>query len=256
MFEKIDIGIKTFLRDEKLFHAIQGIQKNFSNARMVIVDDGDQTEEKDAIYSDLTRAGHVTDVLPFDSGFGKKSNRIAYLSTRPYLLIASDDFVFDAQAADGLAELELVLKMNPDIDIASGRVNNRPYEFFFNVGEFIDGTVRIREIPITNSGPTPWFSEADLTVNYSLVNMRSCTVMWDNDVKIGGGEHGSFFYDRWKNGTRTVYVPAANINEQPGRDSEWYRWYRNRAQSPERPCFDRRNIVEYILGSGQVDYRR
>ena len=95
MFERIDIGIKTFLRDSQLFNSIDGIQRNYPGARMIIADCGDLTEEKDSFYAQITREGHIVLDLPFDAGFGVMSNAIAAASTRPYLLIASDDFEFN-----------------------------------------------------------------------------------------------------------------------------------------------------------------
>ena len=273
MFETIDIGIKTFLRDSCLFNAIEGIRTNFPVARMIIVDDGDQTEEKDSIYGDLHRAGHITDVMPFDSGFGAKSNQIAFLSSRPYLLIGSDDFEFDKKAAEGLFELQWILDNEPGIDIASGRVNNRHYEFDMHIIESSEG-ISIKEEPIRlfEGGVYIQYFEADLTVNYSLIRnevfwkplhwegydraAERTAIGWDNDVKIGGGEHGAFFYDCKKAELKTVCAPGVNINEQQVRNSNRYKQYRNRAQSPERPCFDRRNIISYTLGNGRVDYRR
>ena len=276
MFEKIDIGIKTFLRDEQLFHAIQGIQQNYPGARLIIVDDGEMTEEKDGVYADLHRAGHITETLPFDSGFGRKSNRISELSTRPYLLIGSDDFEFDKQAAEGLRGLQSVLDNDSEIDIASGRVNNHAYEFYLEISKYLfrEG-VYVKEHPIFTRDSksftlshvcdavyepvTPEFFSCDLTVNYSLIRtdrFRAAGIRWDNDVKIGGGEHGALFYDCKLAGLKTVCVPSSNIGEQRVRNSSRYKEFRNRASSSERPCFDKRNIVEYILGNGSVDYRR
>jgi hypothetical protein len=274
MFHNIDIGIKTFLRDAKLFTAIAGIQENYPEARMVIVDDGEQDEEKDAIYDDLRRVGHVVDILPFDSGFGKKSNRISELSDRDYLLVASDDFVFDKRAARGLFELQSVLDYDLTVDIASGRVSNRPYEFYLHI-EKSDRGYLVKEIPVLgpNTGNctlrawsdptnvfgtliTPWYLDCDLTVNYSLIRMRTLCVGWDDDVKIGGGEHGAFFFDCKTKNLRTVYVPGVSIEEQQVRDTSRYREFRNRAGNSERPCFDKRNIYKYVLGDGNVDYEK
>ena len=258
MFERIDIGIKTFLRDSQLFNSIDGIQRNYPGARMIIADCGDLTEEKDSFYAQITREGHIVLDLPFDAGFGVMSNAIAAASTRPYLLIASDDFEFNEKAAAGLVELQQVLDLDSSVDIASGRVNNRRYEFFLDITIQKDGT-RIVEIPLRQAIPEclPWYLECDLTVNYSLIRRKvfERNIKWDNDVKIGGGEHGAFFYDCKLAGLRTVCVEGVNINEQQIRNSQRYQKYRNRAQDTARPCFDKRRITEYVLGDGRVDYR-
>lgn len=258
MFERIDIGIKTFLRDSQLFNSIDGIQRNYPGARMIIADCGDLTEEKDSFYAQITREGHIVLDLPFDAGFGVMSNAIAAASTRPYLLIASDDFEFNEKAAEGLLQLQSVLDICDDVDIASGRVGNRFYEFFLDIAIQKDGT-HIKELPAkyvwTPENP-PRYTDCDLTVNYCLVRREVFDrVKWDNDVKIGGGEHGSWFYDCKLAGFKTVRVLGVNINEQQIRNSQRYQKYRNRAQDAARPCFDKRGITEYVLGDGRVDYR-
>lgn len=274
MFEKIAFGIRTFLRDEQLFNTISNIEKNCPDAKMIIADDGDLYKEKSDLYLHTSNHGHVFYAFPFDSGFGAKSNFIAeqaYFSNRPYLLIASDDFEFDKKAAQGVLELQSILDYCPEVDIASGRVNNRAYEFFLDITSQPDG-FRVKEIPVERSDNiravttrrigyniTSWFVDCDLTVNYSLIRMdsfRKSGVRWDDDVKIGGGEHGSWFYDCKQAGLKTVYAVGVNINEQNVRNSPHYKEFRNRANSSDRPCFDKRNIVEYILGDGRVDYRR
>lgn len=130
MFDQISIGVKTFLRDEQLFNTIHGIEQNLPGAQMIIADCGDMTEEKDGLYAELERRGHQHIDLPFDSGFGVMSNQIVSHLTRPYLLVAADDFDFTPEAAQGVRELQEVLDYCPDIDIASGRVNGNPYEFY------------------------------------------------------------------------------------------------------------------------------
>jgi hypothetical protein len=245
---------------------------------MIIVDDGDITPEKECLYDQVRRIDHgIAEVISFDSGFGRKSNRIAEWSTRPYLLIGSDDFEFSDYAAHGILDMQKMLDNCPDIDIVSGRVNFKSYEFYLDIKwitTYIPGYY-IKERPVFDSNAssftmshvrgrngeilTPEFFYCDLTVNYSLIRMssfRKAGIKWDNDVKIGGGEHGAFFFDCKRAGLKTVCVPSANINEQKIKNSPRYNEYRRRALLPDRPCFDKRQIVEYVLGDGRVDYKR
>lgn len=251
-FSKIAVGIKTFLRDEHLFKAVEGVCQHMPGAQLIIADDGRITPEKAFLYENLSKIGHTILYLPFDSGFGKKSNAIATANRKPYLLIGSDDFNFTAEAAEGISKLQEVLDFAPQISIASGRVDNRPYEFFLEEKDDV-----IREYPVQTIGMTPWFYEVDLTVNFSLIcdNVFD-KVRWDDDVKIGGGEHGAFFVDVKRAGFNVAYVTGVNIETQRLRDPSEYIPYRRRALGPERPCFDRRGIREYYLGNGQCDYRR
>jgi hypothetical protein len=250
---KVAIGIKTLLRDGALFNTIQAIRDTMPEVQMIIADDGEMTEEKDGIYADLQREGHKTIVLPFDSGFGKKSNTIATINTRPYLLIGSDDFDFRPQSVRGGIEKMVDVLDNALIDIAGGRVFG-PYEFFL---EEKNGVVK--EIPL-RVDEKAWYNECDLTVNYCLIRSNilgfgSGQVHWDDDVKIGGGEHGAFFIDVKRAGYKVAYVPGVQISEQKNVSSQRYQSYRARSGNPARPCFIRRGITEYILGNGRVDYK-
>jgi hypothetical protein len=133
----------------------------------------------------------------------------------------------------------------------SGRVNGNPYEVHLierQPGEWY-------ERPLTGSEYFTQSTGCDLTVNYFLArNKVFDTVRWDDDVKIGGGEHGAFFIDCKRAKFKTVYVAGVNINEQQVRNSPRYRMYRRRAQDPARPCFVRRGIKKYVCGNGVVDY--
>jgi hypothetical protein len=256
MFNDIAIGIKTFLRDPQLFQVIDSIGRNLPGAKMIIADCGDHTEEKDGIYADLAREGHHTIQLPFDAGFGAMSCAIADALDRDYLLVGSDDFDFSTyEARLGIAKLQEVLDLCPEVDIASGRVNGNPYEF-----DLIEEDGKVTERPLDwidlHTDRFLWFAICDLTVNYSLIRKKVFQkVMWDADVKIGQGEHGAFFLDCKHAGFKTVYVKGVNIQEQQVRNSARYNEYRNRARSPERACFVRRGITEYVLGNGIVDYK-
>lgn len=255
MFENIAIGIRTFLRDEHLYNAIRGIQENLPGAQMIIADCGEHNEEKEGVYADLERAGHKTIQLNFDSGFGAMSNAIVDALDRKYLLIGSDDFCFSPiEVREGIEKLQQVLELCPDVDIASGRVNNRPYEF-----DLIDKGDEVTEVPIKYNvhGPIfPWFIDCDLTVNYSLFRKRVFEkVRWESDIRIGGGEHGAQAIKIKRANFRTVFVPGVNINEQEVKNSPRYNLYRRRALDPGRLAFDRIGVKKYILGSGIVDFQ-
>jgi GT2 family glycosyltransferase len=251
----ISVGIKTFLRDEKLFRAIEGVRKNLPDAQLIIADDGEMTKEKDDLYYELTLEGHKVILCPFDSGFGYKSNRIAEALERPYLLIGSDDFDFTPEAAEGVRKMQRILDTWGHLDIVSGRVDNRKYEFYLR-----DLRDTIQELPLQHEkfilGLS--FIECDLTVNYNLIRRRVFEkIGWDEGhsaSRIGGGEHGAFYVDIKRAGFRLGFVPGVNIDQQEGEDSERYKLFRRRARSKSRPCFDKRGIKRYILGSGAVDY--
>jgi hypothetical protein len=274
----VSILLRTFLRDEKLFASVDAIRRNMPELHMIIVDDGEQTEEKDGIYADLVREGHKVIVLDFDSGFGKKSNAGIAALVRPYLLISSDDFNHSPSSVKvGIEKMLAVLDRNPELSIVSGRLANRgPYEFYL---EEKDGVVK--EIP------APSISEffmlqldfdylpCDVTVNYSLIRRsvfwtegwvtgidgpywqeKPTQIGFDDEEIIGEGGHGAFFYDIKKAGLKVGWVPGVEISEQTGRDSDRYRQFRARAHGPSRKCFEKRNIRRWVLGNGIIDYEK
>lgn len=252
---KVTIGIKTFLRDAKLFRALHGIRRTMPEVNIIVADDGHHTEEKDGIYADLIKDGHKVIWLPFDSGFGAKSNAIANALETEYLLVGSDDFDFyPASVRDGIESMFYVLEGSDICDIASGRVNGRRYEFYLDEEDGVVTEIAPRPsvFPVE-----PVVRECDLTVNYSLIHQRVLKeVEWDEDVKIGGGEHAAFFIDVKRHGFKVCCVTEANIDEQLGQDDPIYKQYRRRALRPERPCFDRRGIRKYVMASGRVDYEK
>ena len=209
--QDVTIGIKTFLRDPQLFAALKGVRDTMLDVQIIVADDGEMSRDKAALYMALNMSYHQFIPCKFDSGFGYKSNRIADALETKYLLISSDDFDFNPPSVrHGIEQLVEVLDYT-DVDIASGRVDNNPYEFYLQ-----DHGDTITEIPAAlcwDCDVKPWHVEVDLTVNYSLIKKHVFEkVRWDDDVKIGGGEHGSFFLDCKRAGFKTAYVPGVNIN--------------------------------------------
>jgi hypothetical protein len=124
---RVAVMIKTFLRDGYLFACLKGLQQFFPDAKLVIIDDGAESAEKIRKYADLRLAGHYCTWLPFDSGFGAKANAAIPHCDREFVLIGSDDFDFkDRVARVSVEKMLKVLDADPEIDVASGRVDSRP----------------------------------------------------------------------------------------------------------------------------------
>lgn len=260
MLNKVAILIKTFLRDRYLFETLQVIEREMPEAQMIVVDDGDQTAHKSSLYHRLRQKGHICLVTGFDTGFGFKSNLGAAAATRPYLLIGSDDFDFRGTRR-GIEKLAAVLEAGV-AEIASGRVRNNPYEGWLRdnpwTGVVREEYVDLRFPKVVNGIR---FHPCDLTVNFSLIKREILgtnmgQVHWDDDIKIGGGEHGAFFLDVKHAGHRVVYVEGVNINEQATKPmDERYGAFRGRAKQPERPCFERRGVTQYYCFDGTADIK-
>jgi glycosyltransferase involved in cell wall biosynthesis len=258
LLNRVSIGIKTFLRDSKLLKTISDIRRTMPETQLLIADDGEMTEEKDSVYAELIREGHKVFILPFDSGFGKKANKIIDNLDRDFALVASDDFDFAPPSVRlGVEKMLEVLDQNPELSIVSGRLANRgPYEFYLKETDGVIEEILAPSIPEFFMLPIDFdHLICDVTVNYSLIRKEVFEkVRFDDEEIIGEGGHGAFFYDVKKAGFKVAYIPGVEISEQTGRDSDRYREYRHRACGPSRKCFEKRNICKWILGNGQVDY--
>lgn len=259
MLEKVSILLKTFLRDQHLCDAINGVMTSMPEAQMIVVDDGeqDQFSPKQRMYERLRGLGHIVIVMPFDSGFGAKSNAGAAACERPYLLIGSDDFDFRPRSVrEGIERLVSILEHAPEIAVASGRVNGYPYE-----GWLRDRGDRIIEEYIKFDQPRQaggvQYHLCNLTVNYSLIRrsiLGPGKIEWDDDVKIGGGEHGAQFVKIKRAGHAVAWVPGVNICEQQGKPTDVrYQAFRGRARQPGRLAFQKLGIKEYVCFGGNVE---
>jgi hypothetical protein len=258
---RVAIMVKTFLRDGYLKACLDGLEENFADAKIVVVDDGYESGQKITRYADLRRKGHACAWLPFDSGFGAKANAAIPLCDRQYVLIASDDFDFsDPAARAGVEAMQKVLDAVPSLALVSGRVDGKRYEFVWEVGPR-----SLKEIPrYHGSGEVDGtkYHLCDLTVNYSLIRTKVFQpqfgeIRWDGgDVKIGGGEHSAFFIDLQRTYWGVAVVEGANINQLP-RNWQWmhkaYPEMRARARQLGRPCLKKRGVDIYVLADGTAE---
>jgi hypothetical protein len=259
---RVAVMIKTFLRDGYLRICLNGLENNFADTKIVVIDDGYEAGEKITRAAELRGKHHAWTHLPFDSGFGAKANAAIALCDREYVLIGSDDFDFSQPGVrQGVETMQKVLDAVPALALVSGRVDGKPYEFLWETGERC-----LREIPgYYGSGEVDGvkYHLCDLTVNYSLIRSKVFLAQhgglrWDGgDVKIGGGEHSAFFIDLQRSYWSVAYVEGVNINPMP-RNLQWmhkaYPSMRARArQNSARPCLKRRGIDRYTLADGTVE---
>lgn len=258
---RVSIMVKTFLRDGYLFRCLDGLEQNFADAQILVIDDGYEAGEKITRYAELRRKGHACLSMPFDSGFGTKANAAIMLAQREYMLVASDDFDFsDPAARAGVEAMQKVLDAVPSLALVSGRVDRNPYEFCWETG---DRSLReMRRYHGSGEVDGTKYHLCDLTVNYSLIRTKVFQpqhggIRWDGgDVKIGGGEHSAFFIDLQRTYWSVAVVPEANINQMP-KNWQWmhknYPQMRARARQPGRPCLKKRGIDVYVLADGTAE---
>jgi hypothetical protein len=250
---RVCVMIKTMLRDGLLFYALDGIAKNLPDCKIVVVDDGVERTEKITRYARMRQQGHVCLWLPFDTGFSRKANAAIPHCDREFVLIGSDDFDFNnPKVRQDIDKMIQVLDFDPTVGMASGRVNNNPYEW-----QWEQGKDWLREVKSSKGGGEingVRYHYCDLTVNYGLVRRKVLDeVKWDDtDIKIGGGEHAAFFIDLKRAGWRAAYVDGCNIDESKilAMTDARYPGMRARAKLPGRPLLKVRGINQYTMGSG------
>lgn len=236
-FDEVCVLIKTFLRDGMLKRCVDSIEKYMSGARVVIVDDGKESREKIKWYSELREKGHSCVWLEFDAGFGAKSNAAIRYYDRPFTLIGSDDFQWNEESAEGVLKMLKVLRHNPSIGVAAGRVDGQKYEANIVSKKRADGLLHVTLVP-----PPYEKAEAvdgvkyllcDHTVNYNLVRREVFShVKWNEKWKIGG-DH-LLFYDQVRAaGYKVAWVEGVNIHQMkrmPGDALPQYDEARSRAR--------------------------
>lgn len=243
-FDSICVLVKTFLRDGLLKKCIASIEQHMPGARIIVVDDGRASSYKITDYARLRRAGHTAVWMDFDSGFGAKNNYAIKYMDRPYTLIYSDDFIADEKSAAGVLDMYRVLEHDRHIGVASGRVDDIPYEGFLKYVPINDKSKWVdvyaerlnpkTSIPMVTAGEVRVpYHFVDMTVNYNLVRREVFDhVKWDEQFKIGG-DHVWFYEQVKQRGYLIAWVPGVSVHQQVPKDGdvhEDYGWARSRAR--------------------------
>lgn len=240
----VTIGITSFLRPGFVHGVWDGIGYSFREAKSIIADD-----------SDIPMHLAPWDIrLPFDSGLSAKRNAIVRATKTKYLLMGSDDFLYNQKAREGVELMREVLEQHPEVDVAAGRYNNNKYEGFIDYN--VDHSY-LKEIPLTsNANPysrNPTTYKVDLTANYFLARTDKMP-LWEESLKIGG-EHILWFLILKQNKQTVLWVPGAEIDPQPrsqGKPDPRYRQYRKRAIDAHNWMKGYLGVTDYIDFNGGV----
>ena len=264
-FDRVDVLMKTFLRDGFMIRCAKGIEQSLPGARMIIVDDGLESRPKIGWYAGLRERGHLVQWMPFDSGYGAKSNKGGRVSDREYILRIADDFDMGSdEVRDSVLKMIDVLDSNPYVGIVSGRHNGTPYEGFVKETVREDGlkdmvATRVpQDAPrLKASGGTEYIL-CDYTVNFSLIRSDLFkSFKWDEKYKIGG-DHLDLYMHCWKAGMKVAYAVGANVNQIPPfpkSEDKRYAQYRGRARHALPWTFERHGWASWTSFDGTKDTR-
>ncbi|HNR54370.1 MAG TPA: methyltransferase domain-containing protein, partial [Flavobacteriales bacterium] len=264
-FDRVDVLVKTFLRDGFVERCTNGIEQALPGARMIVVDDGWESRRKIGWYAELRERGHIVQWMPFDSGYGAKNNAGAKHYTRDYVLRIADDFDMGSDAVkEGVLKMLDVLDSDTEVGIVSGRVNGAPYEGYVRETVREDGLKDMTAVRVSDDAPKLQTSagteyiECDCTVNFSLIRrelMQSFT--WDEKYKIGG-DHLDLYMHCWKKGMKVAYCVGVNVDTMPpfpGAMHREYPVYRKRARLALPWAFERHGWNSWTNFDGNVDTR-
>lgn len=249
--------MKTFLRDGYMMQSVSSVMENYPDIKIIVTDDGKESETKDVFYEKIKTLGHVVIKMPFDSGFGAKANKALEFCDREYVLHANDDFIFNDNI--GLNNLIEILDRDKDVGIIGGRISGLRYEGFLEIGEgyireiLLDQEVFSSEDKHLEVGDSKYVY-CDITSVYFLARREVFNdVQWDATYKIGG-EHGDLFMDIKRVGWYIAFTPQANIEQissSVGIDPE-YSNYRGRIGW--RPLFKKKHNITTYIGFYGTDY--
>jgi hypothetical protein len=268
----ITIAVTTFMRPGYAFNCLAALLRDLPNCRVILADDSPPLDSLNGVPGIGLDGGippgeivhkwkgfqHSGIYMPFDSGLAAKRNAIVRACETKYLLLFCDDFLMDEAGADGVERLYQVLEQWPQIAVAAGRVDNRPYEAWL---EYVKGS-HIRERRIVFSEKAEWFP-VDLAVNYFMGRTEVMRRFpWPEEMKIGG-EHVCFFLDlklareiEGASDLDVVWVPDVNVKTMtlgPEAQDSRYDQYRARAFELGHAAMKRRyNIKTYVGMNGDI----
>jgi hypothetical protein len=250
MLEDITILIPTFHRRGYLRDCLKGIAENLPECAVEVASDDGLPSERGLLSEEIWRDSWYT--MSYDVGLTAKRNILAHGTMTKYALMGSDDFDFSTpEVRKGIIEMALVLKHNPEVDVVVGKCSGRPYHGFLEYvpGEFIkEHDLDIFKTEPFSNGPIPVW-KVDIGPNYFLAHARVLRdIPWDEKIRPIGGEHVDWFLDLKAAAKTVVYLPFANINEQPkdrSKEHPDYRTFRNRCWEGHAQMMWKRNIKKY-----------
>lgn len=266
----ISIAIPSFLRLGYLFECLRHIMRNLPECQVIVADD---SIENPSVILDYQTIAHTAPScvtiensvekkafpvlrLPFDSGLSAKRNAIVSACQTKYLLLFCDDFKADEECRAGVLRLGEVLDQWPDIALAAGRVDKKPYEAML---EYVPGShIRETRVQIAHANDPsacngrPAWTPVDLAINYFLARTEKLLACpWPEDIRPIGGEHCAFYLNAKMKGYRTVFVHGVNVKTLTlGAEAQDPRYpeMRSRAYATGHAAMKRHYNIEKFIG--------
>jgi GT2 family glycosyltransferase len=208
---KVDICIKTFIRQRCLRRLVSSISEYYPGAPVNIADDSKIDDETRAYYAGLEQRGDRVLLLPYNVGISAGRNALVDITSRPYLLFLDDDVVFFDETR--IRDMVDVLDADPSIGVAGGSLIDNgtdllPYEHNVRLKDRVLHYYPVGpESTVIGGHPCRW---ADVVHNFCLVRRQVFdSTRWDEELKMA--EHTDFFLRLKAAGWKAVHVGGVSV---------------------------------------------
>lgn len=246
---KVDFVIKTFERYNCLENLLKSIRQFYPNNNLIIVDDSINYKPsfynkwKNKLKIDLIRT------VP-DIGISAGRNIAVKRSSKPYILLLDDDFIFTNDTK--IEKFISILKSDIDIGIVGGMCIEKNKEVHYENFLKIKNGSLIQEKDgnkwhLVNGVKT---KQTGCVLNFFLARRQALNdIKWDNELKLA--EHTDYFIRFNRSKWKIYYTPEVKINHDRYRDND-YLTYRDRSSDYSIKMFNKHKITKIIKVNGAV----
>ena len=258
--EQITVGIKTFLRTDRLKLCLESLTRH-QWQEVIVADDGEIDEEREAMYE------HYQSVLPFkllrlefDTGLAAGRNEILKHCNSEYILMLDDD----QTVPDNIGDLKNILDEDPSLGGVSGiwiENNEKTCQAYCLK---LKGKDVIREYTKKDdrNNPTLYTSKGirykifDFIPNSTLFRMACLNdITWDPFYKIDR-EHIDFYLMHKKAGRwKFAVAPDVEIGHHPQNNSSKYMGYRTgkRMERSQKYFLEKFDLNAVLVGGKYIE---
>lgn len=243
--DKVDFCITYFKRQQGLIRLLESINRYYPEADITIAAQGE----------DIDIPGCTVFRLPEDYGLSASRNYLVKNTTKPYVLILEDDFIFK-NATDIKLMVEL-LESDKYVGVVGGVVEEHGQEIHFE--HFPHKKERILEhIPDGDDyykyrGIT--YKQTGCVLNFALFKREVFdSVMWDNQLKLC--DHNDFYLRLKQTPWTILYTPQVVIDTKKDYDTREYKQYKQRDDF-KKIFFDKHGLDKIVYLDGyEIKYDR
>lgn len=215
----IDFCVTTFDRYNLLRQLLDSIFKFYPDAKVTVAD-----QSKEIDWGFYLKWSLKVLPLGYDCGLSRARNELVKNTSRKYLLLLEDDFLFTEET-----KIEKMVELMDKGDVVGGAVHKPtgyriPFEHYFSK---IDGTIyQVEDGNVWENYKGTKYKETGCVLNFALFKrIVFGDTLWYNKLKLR--EHQHFFF-RLKH--QVVFTPDVKIIDNKGRQPTEYKALKGRDQ--------------------------